>query len=308
MPNEKLVQSGNTLEIGREKFNFTQETQQFLVRDYSSKYPKDTSVIIINEPHASSEGHYNLYKGLQSFFASNPGLTKQTIFLSEGTPANQPISVQELVNEEPHPSDKIINQVLQSLMITGYMAYEWKSQQKIPILGTEDSDLYELSRRFASLCRENPNAVFQHRKTTDGEEYDIPLTLAWGFAIAARNKRIAQTLIEYVGKYKNPVLFVATDHVRDRRSKFERDWDKIINRNLVDAQYMGVMGALRFPWSNAGEDWFLYQYVKKDTETFDISHYLEEAKIGYTFLYSKGEETSEDRENYKRIFRAQREK
>ncbi|MCX6794138.1 MAG: hypothetical protein NTY06_03480 [Candidatus Gottesmanbacteria bacterium] len=310
MSKEDLTQIGDTLEIGRERYKFTQETQQFLIRSFTSTYPKDTSIVIVNEPHESSEGQYNLYKGLQLFFASNPDLVKYTIFLSEGTPANQPISIRELIDEEAHPSDKIIRQVLQSFMITGYMAYEWQSQHGIPIVGTEDTDLYELSRRFASLCRENPNAVFQHRKPIDGDEYDIPLMFAWNFAIAARNKRIAQTLIEKVGKYKNPVLFVAIDHVRDRRHKFQKEWDKIINRNLVDAQSLSVMGAMQFPWSTAGEDWFLYSRVKKDTDTYDIHHYLQEAKIGYTYLSSKGAEKAspEDEKTYNRIFSAQREK
>lgn len=310
MPKEDLIQTGDTLEIGHERYNFTQETQQFLIRSFASNYPKDTSIVIISEPHASSEGQYNLYKGLISFFASNPDLVKQTIFLSEGTPANQPISVRELIDEEPHPSDKIIRQVLQSFMITGYMAYEWQSQQGIPMVGTEDKDLYELSRRFASLCRENPNAVFQHRKPIDGEEYDIPLSLAWSFAVSARNKRIAQTLIEKVGTYKNPVLFVATDHVRDHKNKVFRDWDRIINRNLVDAQSLGPIGVIQFPWSMSGEDWWLFSRVKRDTDTYDIHHYLQEARIGYTFLFSKGEDNAspEDEENYKRIFYAQRTK
>lgn len=62
--------------------------------------------MIVDEPHDSSEGQFNLFKGLESFFDSNPGLVKQTIFLSEGTTANKPISVQALIDEEPHPTDE----------------------------------------------------------------------------------------------------------------------------------------------------------------------------------------------------------
>ena len=83
MSDERLKYTGNTIEIGRERYKFTQETQQFLIPYFSSDYPKRTSVVIINEPHASSEGQFNLFKGLESFFRSNPSLAKHTIFLSE---------------------------------------------------------------------------------------------------------------------------------------------------------------------------------------------------------------------------------
>lgn len=308
MSKEKLPQRGIAIEIGTDTYNFTSETQRFLSPVYVSKYRKDTSVIIIHEPHESSEGHFNLFKGLESFFVSNPELAEQTIFLSEGTVANVPVSVQELIGEDPRPTDRTVRKVLQSHLITGYMAYEWKHQQGIPIIGTEDEGLYELSRRFASLCREDPKAIFQHKKYTDGTEFDIPLGLAWAFAVAARNKSIAQTLIEQAETYTNPMLFVAWGHMKDRRSGLAKKWDKIINRNLVDTQYMGPMGALVFPWSTAGENWSLYKAVDKDTETFDIHHYLEQARIGYTFLKPEGagNASPEDTEDYNRVFRDQR--
>jgi len=297
------------VEIGNSLYNLSVEIQQYLKLHFRSKYDHSTSVMIVQEPHDSSEGQYNLFKGLESFFGSNPDLVKQTIFLSEGTPANKPISVQSLIHEEPHPTDDIIRQVLKSFMITGYMAYEWKHQQGIPIIGTEDEGLYELSRRFASLCRENPDAIFQHRKYEDGVEYDIPLNQAWGFAVAARNKRIAQTLIEQMASYHNPMLFVAWDHLKDSRYNFEKKWDEIIKRNLIDAQYMGpVIGALQFPWGFAGKDWWLYKSVTKDCEMNDINYYLEQAKIGYTFLDPKGDVTLEDQARYNEVFKVQREK
>jgi hypothetical protein len=310
MSNERLKFTGNTIEIGRERYNFTQETQQLLIPGFRSPYPKDTSVLIINEPHDSSEGHYNLYKGLTSFFKANPGLARETIFLSEGTEAEKPISMQELIAEEPNPSDQIIRQILQTLTITGYMAYEWKTHQGIPIIGTEDQGLYELSRRFASLCRENPNALFQSIKYKDGTSRDIPLVYGWGFAVSARNKRIAQTLIDKVKKYKNPVLFVGAGHMKDPRPpQVAEAMDSFIKGRLIDAQYMGIQGAFQFPWSNAGNNWWLYRNVNNDTETYDIEHYLRQARIGYTFLDPKGYDVTsqEDEENYKRIFRLQRE-
>ncbi len=303
---ELLQPIGDFIEIGTARYPLTQEAQQFFDGSYSSNYPKDTSVVVIGEPHESSEGQFNLFKGLEAFFAGNPSLVPQTIFLSEGTVANKPISIQELIDEEPHPSDDIIRQVLQSHLITGYMAYEWKHQHGIPIIGTEDEGLYELSRRFASLCRENPNAVFIHRKYTDGTGYDIPLTYAWSFAVAARNKRIAQALVEQVGKYTNPMLFVAWDHINDQRHGFEKKWDSLIKKIFIDAQYMSVYGVLQFPWATAGENWWLYRNVHEDTEISDIHYFLMKERIGYTFLSPKGSATPEDTRNYGQIFKAQR--
>lgn len=310
MSDEHLLRTTDTIEIGTDRYSFTQETQQFLNRAFASEYPKDTSVVILGEPHESSEGQFNLFRGLESFFASNPGLVEQTIFLSEGTTANKPISVQALIDEEPHPTDETIRQVLQSHLITGYMAYEWKHQQGVSMIGTEHTGLYTLSQRWASMCRENPNAIFQHRKYKDGTEHDISLQLAWAFAISARNKYIAQTLIEQTKTYKNPMLFVATDHVKNKLDPFVRKWVEIIKRNIIDAQYMSVFGQLTFipgVMGESGEE--LHRGVPEDCEKFDINHYLEQEKIGYTFLTSKGSDkvTPEDEENYTRLFHVQRE-
>lgn len=308
MSKEKPTGRDGAIEIGAGTYSLTSETQQFLNPRHVSKYRKDASVVIINEPHESSEGHFNLFKGLEAFFASNPELIQDTIFLSEGTAANEPISVQELIDEDPRPTDRTIRQVLQSHLITGYMAYEWKHQQGIPIIGTEDEGLYDLSRRFASLCREDPEAIFQHLKYRDGTEFDIPLRHAWGFIIAARNKRIAQTLMEQIGIYNNPMLFVAWDHIKDARHRFMKRGENLIKERFVAARHMGSLGQLVFPWSRAGENRWLYEYVTEDTETFDIHHYLEEERIGYTFLEPEGIDNAspEDIEDYNRVFRDQR--
>ncbi|MDO8571945.1 MAG: hypothetical protein Q7R79_04670 [bacterium] len=308
MSDERLIQAGATIEIGTDRYNFTPETQQFLDRAYVSQYPKDASVVIVNEPHESSEGHFNLFKGLESFFANNPKLVRQTIFLSEGTAADKPISVQPLIDEDPHPTDEIIRQVLQSHLITGYMAYEWKHQQGIPIVGTEDAGLYELSRRFASLCRKDPKALFKQLKHADGTEFDVPLVFAWEFAVAARNRRIAETLVEQSKRYQNPMLFVAWDHVMKIKDEQSDDIFDFIKKSLIDAQYMGVMGALMFPWSMAADDWWLHRNATKDNENFDIHHYLEQEKIGYSFLSPRGVKkvTPEDSRNYEQVFYAQR--
>lgn len=306
MSDEHLLQTNDTIEIGTDRYSFTQETQQFFNRAFASTYPKDTSVVILAEPHESSEGHFNLFKGLESFFASNPELVRQTIFLSEGTAANKPISVQALIDEEPHPSDDVIRQVLRSHLITGYMAYEWKHQQSIPIIGTEHEGLYTLSHLWASMCRENPNAVFQHRKYQDGKEHDIPLIYAWMFAVAARNKYIAQTFMETAQTYKNPMLFVAEDHVKRVLKGMDKQWVEIVKKNIINAQYMGFMGMLQFELGVMGEGGQYIRVVPKDSELFDIEHYLEQERMGYAFLNpTTMTVTPEDEKNYKRVFHNQ---
>ncbi len=306
MSDERLG-SQNTIEIGNERYGFTTETQQFLKPSFSSTYPKDKSFLIIDEPHDSSEGQFYLFKGLESFLDSNPGLAQQTIFLSEGTTANKPISVAELVNEDSSPSDETIHEVLRSHLITGYMAYEWKHQQGIPIIGTEHEGLYTLSQRWASMCRENPKAVFQHRKYTDGTEHDIPLEHAWAFAIAARNKYIVQTFMEATQTYKNPMLFVAVDHVRGTLKGMYKGWVGIVKKNILHAQHSGMFSLFEFEPKVMGEPGERLELgVPEDSEMFDINHYLEQTRIGYTFLEpTKMTVTPEDKENYKRVFHNQ---
>jgi len=309
MSNETLTQTNDTIEIGQDRYLFTQETQEHLTRFYSSEYPKEISVVSIHEPHSASEAQFQLFKGLESFFGSNPELISQTIFLSEGTSANKPISVQGLINEEPHPSDDMIKRVLQTHLITGYMAYEWKYNTGIPIIGTEDEGLYELSRRFASLCLDDPNAVFQHVTLTEDIKFDIPLEDAWDFIVAARNKQMALTLIEQTKQYRNPMLFTHWCHIKDERPQSHLQADDIIKSIMLEVKYLGpLMGPTMFPWSMEGEDWWLYRNVKTDTEMNDIDYYLSQAGIGYTFLKPKGieKETSEDVKNYRQVFRFQR--
>ena len=86
--------------------------------------------------------------------------------------------------------------------------------------------------------------------------------------------------------------------------------DRFINKRFSGAQHMGIIGAAMFPWSKGGEDWWIYKNVSENAETHDINHYLQEAKIGYTFLLPKGGNivSDEDEDNYKRIFRIQRER
>lgn len=114
-------------------------------------YDREKSTLVVREPHFIVSAQFRLYKGLEIFFQENPGLEQKTAFLTEGFPANERVSLQSLIDEEPNPSDELIREVLQSFLINGAMAYEWKHQRGIPIMGIEDPHLYALSRDFALL-------------------------------------------------------------------------------------------------------------------------------------------------------------
>jgi hypothetical protein len=224
-----------SVEIGNSQYNLSQETQNLLKHISTSSYPHSRSVLIIQEPHEFAAAQFSLYKGLERFFEDNTSLIGKTVFLAEGTPANQPISVQSLVAEESHPSDEIIKQTLATFLITGYMAYEWKYQHGTSIIGTEDRALYDMSRQFAAVCRRTPNAIFEKLQYKDGTEFPIPLGWAWVFAVTARNKSIAETLIEKTKEYENPILFVGGDHLK----RMEDSIFALIKDEMIDAAFRG---------------------------------------------------------------------
>lgn len=124
--------------------NLSPEAFNCLKAGGASKYESHRQVIIINEPHESREGQYDLYKFLGILYQDNPHLVRRSVFLSEGYPADERLSLQPLIEAEPNPSDELIRDVLNSYLITGYMAYEWKDQKGIPIVGTDDRDIYDL--------------------------------------------------------------------------------------------------------------------------------------------------------------------
>src|SRR5262249_54076109 len=152
-----------------------------------------------------------LFKGLEVLFADNPFLPKdnRTAFLAEAWPAGKPLSVRPLVETEPKPGDRLVRRVLDTFLIPGYLAYEWKHQRGIPVVGCEDPDLY---RTGAGL---------------GAGRADARRTKLWLRAVAARNRSMAQTLVEQAGRHDCPVLFLGGRHLQppaagERLS--EQDW------------------------------------------------------------------------------------
>lgn len=262
------------IEIGNSNYVLSIGAQQFLDIYDVSDYEKTKSLIIINEPHYDLEQQFNLYKGLEIFFNDNPTLVNKTIFLSEGLPSNQSLSVKPLIDVEPSPSEELIREVLGTYLIPGYIAYEWKYQKNIPIDGTEDKGLYDFSAR-------------SWVETQDQAQNKDILNL-WQYTVVARNRNMAYILDEKMQTYENPILFVGGLHLNKQD---DDDFQKIkygtFNNSLdIEPSYLKS-------YENLG----LYDYLKK-------------GKIGYTFIVERSNlKSKEDEERnvniYIRLFKAQ---
>ena len=119
-----------------------------------------------------------LYTPSRVYFQDNPELIKRTIFLAEGYPKDESISVQPLIDIDPYPTDNVIRQALKTFLVPGYIAYEWKYQRGIPIVGVEDPWLYKMCRTFLVKDELDPEAIFLTYK-------DVPYRAAdfWFFSV-----------------------------------------------------------------------------------------------------------------------------
>ena len=261
------------IQIGNSEYIFSKEAQQYLTIVERSDYESTGSVIIIEEPHYDIEAQKNLYQGLNIFFKDNPELTYDTVFLAEGFPSGQRISVQPLINAEPAPDAQMIEQVLDSYLITGYIAYEWKYQNGLPIMGIENEKLYEISARLW-LSAQNKDELAD----------------AWAYTVTARNENISNLLIEIAGIYQNPMLFVGGRHIhQETEYDFEQARAKLLDSGLLTEDEM--------------------KYVE-EYQNLGIYDYLKEAKLGYTYVQAKSNSITPEMENknyetYLKLFEAQ---
>lgn len=288
--------SDQYIEIGNSQYKFSGElqTQHFWLLGKSA-YEKTKSILAIGEPHYVAEAQFSLFRGLEVFFQDNPELIQKTVFLAEGFPANQPISVKRLIETDPHPSDKLIAETLSSFLITGYMAYEWKHQQGIPIIGTENQELYEMSKEFATWCVEDPKASLARLgiKNADGtvQMVSIPVEAGWNFAVNVRNKTIAATLINQACFYENPILFVGTGHLNKKQD--DEEFGIIKDIAMVAVEPKTIFGK------------HLKSVDRKLLENHSIHYYLQNEKIGYSALSPIGFPTKREEMVYQRLFQAQ---
>lgn len=275
--------------IGTSFYTLSEEAQKYLKQDVISDYESLKSILIIQEPHQSVEGQFSLYKGLEVFFRDNPTLVDQTIFLAEGHPASQQISVQSLIDADSNPNEDTIRETLSTFLITGYMAYEWKYQQGIPIVGTENDYFYDLSRVL--IVKISEGKTFYTIENEDGRATDIPYDIPWGFSVVARNKSIAQALIEHSRKYENPTLFVGGLHL-EKQDSSEFDFSKFVGT---------------WPWQVSPFGQWARYHVLDDVENLGLYDYLKKEKIGFTLLNPFGvEQDSGDDTTYTTLFKMQR--
>ncbi len=188
--------------IGQADYTLSLDARQYIVAIDRSNYPADKYVVIINEPHYSAANQYSLYKGLELFFEDNPGLAEKAVFLCEGVPAGESLSVRPLVDVEPDPDEDTIEEVLNTFLINGPVAYEWKHQKGIPLAGVEDDRLYDASARtWIGYFRENETSP---GSVTDDE---------WMFTVTSRNREIADAVVRECGHHECVILFVGGMHL-----------------------------------------------------------------------------------------------
>ncbi|MBI2009974.1 MAG: hypothetical protein HYS86_02220 [Candidatus Chisholmbacteria bacterium] len=186
------------IEIGTSLYPLSPQTQKYVGLATKSEYEHNSSVLIINEPHFDVTGQFAVYKLLETFFTETPQLVSETTFLAEGLPVNQTLSLAPLVDAIPNPDEDTIWEVLSTFLIPGYAAYAWKFNPHLPIVGTEDPSLYQLSRDMWANMPANPSAQ------------ELAL---WNVSVAARNRQIAKTLIEHTQRLQNPILFIGDAHL-----------------------------------------------------------------------------------------------
>lgn len=268
------------IKIDSSLYRLSSEVSYFLPVRSRSNYSSEQSVVLIQDPHESNEGQFKLFKGLECFFQEHPSLILDTVFLSEGYDANKLLSLTPLIQEEPHPSDALIYETLRSHFITGYMAYEWKHQHGIPIVGSDDNVLYHMHRRFSGLLGANPNMIFQKIPLKDGTTFDIPLEFVADFSLILRNKVMAQTVLEQTKMRKNPMLFVGYGHMHTDK-RFDAMFDLIQNRLNYASRFGPMMGMMQFPGIF---DVPYFMFLGKDLQNLGVADYFESARTGYTFL------------------------
>jgi len=180
----------------------SREAQQYLAITAASEYAASRHVIIVAEAHHDLSAQFALFKGLEVFFDDNPCLVEKdgTAFLAEGYPAGKPLSVQPLVAVDSHPSDDSVHDALSTFLIPGYVAYEWKHQQGIPILGNEDPELHRISAStLVKSCLPTPEGTLA--------------STAHMLSVPARNQSMAETLLTQLDRYECPILFTGYGHV-----------------------------------------------------------------------------------------------
>ncbi len=177
-----------------------------------ARRPNNREVLVIQEPHYQVLCQWNLFCGLELLMEpifSRRSATGPVIFLAEGVPAFEEVSLQALWRSARAPSDSTIFAVLRSFLLPGYIAYEWRHQLGIRVYGMEDPNLYGLSARLWE----------GHRM------------VEWNSTVAARNKQIAEVIGHYAKSGSWVVAFVGGMHMTAiRDEEFAASVDRLAHQ------------------------------------------------------------------------------
>lgn len=234
---------------------FSREAQAHLGIARRSYDEAARHVLICNEPHNFPESQWALFRGLEVLVGDNPFIVqeKRTAFLVEGWPTGKPVPVKPLVDAVPQPNNGLIRDVLDTFLIPGHIASEWKHRWQIPIVGNEDPELYRISARLMSA----------------GGLLDDLRSRVWLQAVGARNRAMARTLLEQTQRHDAGILFLGGRHLTGLEKREE----------VTDAEWQTVSPNLL---SAAERD------LVRNAEKKGVVDYLKEQGVGYTFLNPKG--------------------
>jgi hypothetical protein len=188
-----LRETEQTLQLGDRSLRLSQETQYYLRLVASSEDAHGLNIVIVGEPHYDLAAQWSVYQGLTSLLAAHPEIAAQSVFLAEGLEAGTALSVADVVAVAPDPLPETVRVVLRSFLLPAYVAYEWGHEAGVPILGTEDPDLYVAS---AQLWAEQ----------NYGE--------SWLLTVTARNRRMAEAAQSAVAQGKVVFLFMGGRHLQ----------------------------------------------------------------------------------------------
>ena len=220
------------LEVAGLDYVLSEKAQKYLSVTSVSDYPARRKVLIIQEPHNELDRQFNLFKGLECLFEDNPRMLMEnrTTFLAEGLPQGEELPMAPLVQADPRPGDRLIRDVLSTFLIPGYVAYEWKHQTGIPIVGSEDQRLHRISAQIWTDLQKN----------RVGTKANL-----WPYTVAARNQTITASLLQALKKYENAILFVGGRHLQglaDSEMLRPSDW-QVLGELLSDGEARYLHGA-----------------------------------------------------------------
>jgi len=231
-----------------------------------SDYPAARRAVIIAEAHNNLNQQFAIFKGMEALFAENPWLRESgaTAFLTEAWPAGESLSVAPLVHRFPQPDDAMVFEALSSWLIPGYVAFEWKHQFGICLVGHEDARLYRLCNYLHWLCRSGRLA---------GDEQRLAGRIE-GLSVTARNQASAETFLNMLETYPCPFLFIGFGHVGPYHA--DEAW-------LKDPATADTLSPEQWPQFTA----FVSQEevdVTRKASRRSIVSYLKERNIGYILL------------------------